>query len=291
MSTPELVFSSLPDSQPPLDEREVLEMELLLQAVNRHYGYDFSKYSDKVLYRRLSLLLGRTKLQHLSELIPKLLHDPGTMRELLSVMSVTVTEFFRDPPFFATCQEKMIPILRTYPFISIWCAGCATGEEAYSWAILLQEAGLLEKSRIYATDINDVALAQAREGVFSEEVYQTACLNYSDMGGKYHFDRYCQHNYGAIKMQASLQKYITFAQHNLVHDGVFGEMVVVSCRNVMIYFNRDLKSQCVNLFFKSLTNQGFLCLGESEGLDQVDINSSFDVLDRRRRIFQKSHSL
>ncbi|MBY4677720.1 CheR family methyltransferase [Marinobacterium arenosum] len=276
-----------PADEPPHSELNAIEIELLLEAVMRRYGYDFRQYSAKVLHRRLNIFRSRYRARHLSELIPALLHDPDCMQQLLLTLSVTVTEFFRDPAFFAAFRQEVVPILRTYPFISLWCAGCATGEEAYSWAILLQEAGLLERSRIYATDINSRALEEAREGVYGEPQYQIACQNYQQMGGPDRFDRYCRRSYNAIKMSGALQDHITFASHNLVHDGVFGEMVVVSCRNVMIYFNQALKQRCMDLFFNSLTSQGFLLLGESEAVDFSSFSRSFSSCDRRSRIYQK----
>lgn len=276
-----------PIDEPPFTELDEIEIALLLEAVVRRYGYDFRQYSDKVLRRRLNIFRSRCQARYLSELIPALLHDPNCMQQLLLSLSVTVTEFFRDPAFFAAFRQHVIPVLRTYPFISLWCAGCATGEEAYSWAILLKEAGLLERSRIYATDINGRALEEAREGIYGEQQYRIACQNYQRMGGEERFERYCRRSYSAIKMSSALQDHITFASHNLVHDGVFGEMVVVSCRNVMIYFNQALKQRCMELFFNSLTSQGFLLLGESEAVDFSSFSRSFDTCDRHSRIYQK----
>lgn len=272
---------------PLFDPVAEIEMDLLLEAVARRYGYDFRQYSEKVLHRRLNMFRSRCKAKTLAELIPGLLHDRAMMHQLLLTMSVTVTEFFRDPEFYATFKRDVVPMLRTYAFISFWCAGCSTGEEAYSWAILLDEAGLLERSRIYATDISGDVLRDGRAGVYSEEQYLKACENYRRMGGERNFDAYCQRSYGAIKMASRLQKYITFAKHNLVHDGVFGEMVVVSCRNVMIYFNAALKQRSIDLFYKSLCNQGFLCLGDSEALEVTTFNNLFCMRERRQRIYQK----
>jgi chemotaxis protein methyltransferase CheR len=264
-----------------------LEQDLLLDAVARRYGYDFRQYANPVLQRRLKVLQRRMGVKHLSELIPGLLYQPEILQQLLQALSVTVTEFFRDPEFFQAFRTKVAPLLHTYPFISFWCAGCATGQEAYSWAIALQEEGLLDRTRIYATDINDGALNEAREGVYSDKHYQLACANYQKMGGQNHFEDYCQQSYGAIKMHESLQHHITFARHNLVHDGVFGEMMVISCRNVMIYFNETLKNRCMELFIDSLDNQGFLCLGESEAIVDAHINHQFNVRDTHNRIYQR----
>jgi chemotaxis protein methyltransferase CheR len=264
-----------------------IEMDLLLEAVARRYGYDFRQYADNVLRRRLNMFRNRYKAKTLAELIPALLRDQAMMHQLLLTMSVTVTEFFRDPEFFAAFKRDVVPMLRTYAFISFWCAGCATGEEAYSWAVVLDEAGLLERSRIYATDISGNALQEGRAGVYSEEQYLKACSNYQCMGGERNFGDYCQRSYGAIKMASTLQKHITFARHNLVHDGVFGEMVVVSCRNVMIYFNTALKQRSIDLFDKSLCSQGYLCLGDSEALDSTNFNTLFRARERHHRIYQK----
>lgn len=271
------------------DSVEQIEMDLLLEAVMRRYGYDFRQYSEKVLRRRLNLFRVHCKAQHLSETLPLLLRDNEMMHQLLLTMSVTVTEFFRDPEFFAAFKKQVVPLLRTYAFISLWCAGCSSGEEAYSWAILLEEEGLLERSRIYATDINNHVLQEGRSGVYSQDQYSKACENYLLMGGKSSFDDYCRRSYGAFKMVGRLQKHITFARHNLVHDGVFGEMMVVSCRNVMIYFNAVLKKHSIELFSRSLCHQGFLCLGDSEAIDPDHMNSLFLASDKRHRIYQKMY--
>lgn len=273
-----------------LDSVEQIEMDLVLEAVMRRYGYDFRQYSENVLKRRLNLFRVHCKAQHLSETLPHLLRDRELMHQLLLTMSVPVTEFFRDPEFFTAFRKQVMPILHTYAFISLWCAGCASGEEAYSWAILLDEEGLLERSRIYATDINSHVLQEGRSGVYSQDHYTKACENYLGMGGKRSFDDYCQRSYGAFKMAGRLQKHITFARHNLVHDGVFGEMVVVSCRNVMIYFNSELKKHSLELFSRSLCHQGFLCLGDTEAIDPDHINLFFQLSDRRHRIYQKMHA-
>ena len=272
------------------DSVEQIEMDLLLEAVMRRYGYDFRQYSENVLRRRLNLFRVHCKAQHLSETLPFLLRDQELMHQLLLTMSVPVTEFFRDPEFFTAFRKQVVPILHTYAFISLWCAGCASGEEAYSWAILLEEEGLLERSRIYATDINSHVLQEGRSGVYSQDHYVKACENYQGMNGKRSFDDYCQRSYGAFKMAGRLQKHITFARHNLVHDGVFGEMVVVSCRNVMIYFNSELKKHSLELFSRSLCHQGFLCLGDTEAIDPEHINLFFQLSDRRHRIYQKMHA-
>lgn len=264
-----------------------IEIDLLLEAVVRRYGYDFRQYSDKMLRRRLNLFRIQNQAKNLSELIPRLLHENEMMQQLLSTMSVTVTEFFRDPAFFVAFKQQVVPLLRTYAFISFWCAGCASGEEAYSWAILLEEEGLLERSRIYATDINNQALSEGRAGVYSEDLYAKACDNYRLMGGSRSLENYCHRSYGAFKMAGRLQKHITFARHNLVHDGVFGEMTVVSCRNVMIYFNAALKRRSIELFHRSLCHQGFLCLGDSEAIELADPGSRFQVREKRHRIYQK----
>lgn len=277
----------LPD-EPTFDPLNEIEIDLLLDAVVRRYGYDFRQYSSKTLLRRLQLFRHKQRLPHLSQLIPILLHEPQAMNELLLTMSVTVTEFFRDPAFFAAFRERIVPVLRTYPFITLWCAGCASGEEAYSWAILLHEQGLLERSRIYATDFNHEALDTARRGVYSQDVFQAGIANYRRYGGARDFADYGQTRYGSVKLAAFLSDHITFARHNLVHDGVFGEMVVIACRNVMIYFNAQLKAHCLKLFHRSLTSQGFLCLGESEALDYMPFADGFTALDKRRRLYQKA---
>lgn len=291
MTNEEIQLASLDSEDPPEDivfgALEQIEMDLLLEAVVRRYGYDFRQYSEKVLRRRLNLFRVQCKAHHLSETIPGLLRGRDLMQRLLLTMSVTVTEFFRDPDFFSAFRREVVPHLRTYAFISFWCAGCSSGEEAYSWAILLEEEGLLDRTRIYATDINNCVLEEGRAGIYNQDQYLKACENYRRMGGRRSFDDYCQRSYGACKMAIRLQKHITFARHNLVHDGVFGEMTTVSCRNVMIYFNAVLKQHSMELFHRSLCHQGFLCLGDSEAIDTDLLNSLFQVREKRHRIYQK----
>ena len=266
---------------------EALEVELLLQAVFRRYGYDFRQYTPAMLRRRLNLFRLQSGARHLSDLIGPVLHQGEMLNKLIMTLSVPVTEFFRDPDFFARIRQDVVPVLHTYAFINIWCAGCASGEEAYSWAILLDEAGLLSRTRIYATDINHRALEEGRQGVYSEDKFQCGQTNYAQMGGKRSFSAYGQFSYGAFKMADRLQHQITFARHNIAGDGVFGEMVVISCRNVMIYFDAKLKSKCLNLLYRSLSHQGFLCVGDSESIDALGAKASFQTKDRRRRIYQK----
>lgn len=266
---------------------EELEVELLLQAVFRRYGYDFRQYAPAMLRRRLNLFRLQCDAGHLADLIGPVLHQSEMLNRLLMTLSVPVTEFFRDPDFFARIRQEVVPVLHTYAFINIWCAGCASGEEAYSWAILLDEAGLLSRTRIYATDINHRALEEGRQGVYSEEKFLKGQANYAQTGGKRNFSAYGRFSYGAFKMADRLQQQITFARHNIAGDGVFGEMVVISCRNVMIYFDAKLKSKCLKLFYRSLSHQGFLCLGDSESITALDEKAAFKTKDRRQRIYQK----
>ena len=266
-----------------------LEISLLLEAIYQKYGYDFRQYSKAHINRRIRNRMTRSRLEDVSQIQSKVLRDETFAHELLQDLSITVTEMFRDQDFYKSLRENVIPVLKTYPFIKIWHAGCATGEEAYSMAIILQEEGLYERTTIYATDFNQHALNTAKEGIFSNALMKEYTINYQLSGGKKSFSDYYTSNYDNVIMNQSLKKNIVWANHNLVTDSVFAEVHLVLCRNVLIYFNNSLQNKVQKLFYDSLINGGILCLGAKEGLRFTDFFEKYTELDKKQRIFKKKY--
>ncbi|EMM77509.1 protein-glutamate O-methyltransferase CheR [Leptospira santarosai] len=270
------------------DTRDI-EIDLLLEAIFQKYGYDFRQYSEAHIRRRLMGRLALSGFHNISEMRDQLLRDETFAGKLLQDLSITVTEMFRDPDFYACLREKVIPILRTYPFVRIWHAGCSTGEEVYSMAIILKEEGLYERSIIYATDFNERVLNTAREGIFRNEVMKEYTTNYQLSGGKGFFSDYYTSDQEMVIMDQTLKKNIVWANHNLVTDSVFAEVNLVLCRNVLIYFKRDLQNKVHLLFFESLVNGGFLCLGSKEGISYGNLWEKYDTLDSKQKIYKKKY--
>ncbi len=272
-----------------MKERELgkIEIELLLEAIQRWRGYDFRQYARASLRRRVSSLMGKLGVEHVSELIPRVLRDDAVFSDFLKEMSVTVTEMFRDPAFYVAFREKVLPHLRSYPLVKIWHAGCATGEEVYSMAIVLDEEGLYARTQIYATDFNNESLDRARAGIYPLDRMKAFMANHSKSAPKGSFSDYYHAKYEAAKMSDGLKEHITFANHNLVTDGVFGEMNVVVCRNVLIYFDKELQNRVLGLFRDSLCHRGFLCLGSKESLQFTQVAGAFEPLSGKERIFRK----
>nr|WP_235941586.1 protein-glutamate O-methyltransferase CheR [Paenibacillus puerhi] len=268
-------------------ETEKLETELLLEAIYRGYGFDFRQYARSSLLRRLHYIRQKAGVAHLSELIPLILHDERFVGELLSSMSVTVTEMFRDPDFFLELRTKVIPVLKTYPFVKIWHAGCATGEEVYSMAIVLQEEGFYDRVQIYATDMNQQSLKTAEEGIYPLDAIRKFTVNYNNSGGKASFSDYYYAKYQMAKMNEDLKRNIVFTAHNLVTDQTFGDMNMIVCRNVLIYFDRQLQNQVFRLFDESLVHRGFLCLGSKESMEFSSLRGTYENVSARWRIFRK----
>lgn len=267
-------------------EIETIEIDLLLEAISRRYGYDFKGYSRASLKRRILGFKSTTKVRNISDLIPLLLYDKDLFKTLLSSLSVTVTEMFRDPEIYQVLRQHLIPFLKTYPYSKIWCAGCATGEEVYSLAILLKEAGLGKRVQIYATDINDNSLEKAKLGIYSNKQIKEYTANYRLAGGTDDFSNYYHANYDSVIMNKSLNENVVFANHNLVSDGVFGEMQLIICRNTLIYFDRMLQDRVLNLFRESLCNKGYLCLGTKESLQFTTVKDEFKTIDKKAKLFQ-----
>lgn len=266
---------------------EAIEIPLLLEAIFQHYGYDFRDYAQASFKRRIWKRIQEEGLSTVSGLQEKVLHDTDCMDRLLIDMSVNVTDFFRDPGFYLAFRKKVIPMLRTYPFVRIWHAGCSTGEEVYSTAILLQEEGLYDKCKIYATDINNTVLKKAKAGIFALKSMQTFTRNYIQAGGRRAFSEYyTARDHDAI-FNSALKKNLVFASHDLVMDTSFNEFNVIICRNVMIYFNRSLQNRVLDLFHNSLCNFGVLGLGSKESLRFSSRENFYDEVDSRWKLYRK----
>lgn len=265
---------------------EDIEIDVLLEALFRRYGYDFRHYSRASMKRRIKHYMEKKRITRISALIPTLLYSEDSFRELFMTISVTTTEMFRDPWFFATLRDKVLPFLTTYPYINIWQAGCSTGEEVYSLAILLKEAGFYDRVRIYATDFNDVALQRAKARIYPLRDIKLYTENYQKAGGKASLSDYYHAQYNSAIFRADLQKNVTFASHNLAIDGVFAEMHLILCRNVLIYFNDTLQNRVFRLFQDSLRHGGFLCLGSKETLQFSTVKDNFDVFDAEARVYR-----
>lgn len=268
-------------------EVEKIEVDLLLESLHRRWGYDFRSYARASVDRRIHHFLSSRGLRHVSELIPLCLHDEEAFSGLAQTFSVSVTEMFRDPFVYRTLREKVVPLLKSFPFVKVWHAGCATGEEVYSLAILLQEENLSRKVTIFGTDFNDDALSRARQGIYGVEAMRNFTRNYQEAGGRRSFSEYYHASYDSAAIVADLKERITFANHNLTADGVFGEMHLVFCRNVLIYFDRDLQNRALRLFTDSLVRGGFLCLGTREDLQFSEVADEYEVVDRPARIYKK----
>ncbi|MCM3749097.1 protein-glutamate O-methyltransferase CheR [Paenibacillus pasadenensis] len=253
----------------------------------RLFGYDFRNYAYASIRRRIWHRVHAERLGTVTALTDKMIHDRGCMERLLSDLTIHVTEMFRDPEVFRSFRHNVVPLLKTYPFIRIWHAGCSTGEEVYSMAILLHEEGLLDRTRIYATDMSATVLDVARQGVFPIERMQQYTRNYQEAGGTESFSDYYMARYESVIFQSFLKKNIVFAQHNLVTDGSFNEFHVILCRNVMIYFNKELQNHVHGLLYDSLSMFGVLLLGTKESINFTRHSSQFDDLDLINRIYRK----
>ena len=266
---------------------EKIEIELLLEAVYRHYGFDFRSYAYSSLRRRLWKRIHAEGLRTVSALLDQVLHDGAAMERLLLDLSVNVTAMFRDPAFYQAFRTVVVPRLRTYPFIRVWHAGCSTGEEVVSMAILLEEEGLLARARIYATDINEVVLGQARTGIFPLERMQEYTENYIRAGGTRAFSEYYTAKYDGALFNPALLENVVFSQHNLATDRSFAEFNVIVCRNVLIYFDRTLQTHVHGLFYDSLATFGVLGLGSKESLRLSPYDSCYEPLPGGEKLYRK----
>ncbi|WP_373049300.1 CheR family methyltransferase [Vulgatibacter sp.] len=266
---------------------EEIEVSLLLEGLWRHHGIDFRDYARASLKRRLRNALQSEKIRNVSQLQALVLHDPAALDRLLGHLSVHVTSLFRDPSFFRAIRERVVPMLRSHPFVRIWHAGCSTGEEVYSMAMLLEEEGLYDRCRIYATDMNAAVLEKARSGVFSLNQMKEYTANYIAAGGKRSLSDWYSATADHAQIKSSLRRNVVFAQHNLVTDGSFNEFHLVLCRNVMIYFNPTLQARVHRLIYGSLRRFGMLALGRREVLDHTVHATDYEVVDEAERIYRR----
>lgn len=266
---------------------ETVEIELLLEGVFRYYGYDFRNYAPASLKRRIWNAIRAEDLTTVSGLQEKILHDPACLERFILQLSVNVTSMFRDPSFYLALRTHVVPLLRTYPFIRIWHAGCATGEEVYSMAILLQEENLYHRCRLYATDINEEVLKKAKAGIFPLESMQEYTHNYLQSGGKQSFSEYYTAAYDSAIFRSSLKENMVFSQHNLVTDSSFNEFHVILCRNVLIYFNQVLQEHVYQLFHDSLGVFGVLGLGKPETLKFTPYEKHYQQLVTTEKLYRR----
>lgn len=272
-----------------LDAIQDVEINLLLQGIRQVYGHNFLDYAEASLKRRLQHWLAASGFASISEAQASIFRDATVFESLLRGMTVNVTEMFRDPGFFLALRENVIPFLKTYPFVKIWHAGCSTGEEAYSLAIMLGEAGMSGRYRMYATDINEAVLQKAKEGIFPLNTMREYTRNYQKSGGRAAFSDYYTALYDRAIFNEDLRANIIFSSHNLAIDADFGEMNLILCRNVMIYFKPILKEHCIGLFDRCLLPGSFLCLGTKETLDGRSIANRYENLVPRMSIYQKRY--
>lgn len=269
------------------DELEKIEINLLLEGIYRYYGFDFRNYVSSSIRRRIRYRIRAERLKSVSSLQEKVLHDPCAMERLLSDFSIHISEMFRDPPFFKSFREKVVPFLKELPFVRIWHAGCSTGEEVYSMAIILHEEGLYHKSKIYATDMNEALLKKAKEGVYPLDRIRAYMNNYLLAGGTKTFTDYFEVSHDKGGFQPFLTKNVVFAQHNLATDHSFNEFHVIICRNVMIYFDRVLQNRVHGLFYESLCMSGILGLGGKEDISFNNYSHCYEGFDQEQKIYQK----
>jgi len=268
-------------------QSEDIEVSLLLEALYLRYGYDFRKYRRASVKRQIKRRVEADGLNSIAEMMHRALFDESYFEDMVLSMTVNVTEMFRDPPFFKAIVEKVFPALPKKSPLKLWHAGCSTGEEVYSLTILLKENGLLQRTQLYATDINEAALESAREGVIELKQMREYTGNYQMSGGQQSFSDYYSAAHNSAIIDRSLLKKVLFTDHNLVTDGVFGEMDLIICRNVLIYFSKELQEKVFRLFLDSLTEDGFLGLGSKESLDFSDCKEAFEAIDGRKRIFRR----
>jgi chemotaxis protein methyltransferase CheR len=285
MDEPPSLSAPLPSAPQP--EREAVEVRLLLEGIHAQYGYDFRDYASASIRRRIIRRVEAEGLSSISALLERVLHDPACMERLIVALTVHVTSMFRDPGFYRAFRQKVVPLLRTYPFVRVWMAGCSTGEEVYSMAILLEEEQLYDRARLYATDLSDGVLRTARDGIFPLRSMKEYSENYLAAGGKGSLSDYYTAAYDKALFRKALQQNLVFAQHNLVTDGSFNEFQVILCRNVMIYFNKTLQDRVHRLLHSSLVRLGVLGLGRKESLRFTPHEAAYGEIDRQQRLYRR----
>lgn len=268
-------------------KNEQIEIKLLLEAVSLKYGYDFKNYSFAHLKRRLENRLNLSGMDNFSQMQHRLIYDESFFNLLLLDLSINVTEMFRDPWVYKKIRGTVIPVLKTYPYIKVWHAGCSTGQEVYSMAILLEEEGMKKRAQLYATDFNELILSKAKDGIYPMDVMREYINNYRKSGGKKDFSDYYAADYSHAVIKRGLRDKILFSSHNLVTDGVFGEMNLIFCRNVLIYFDKELQNRVLKLFHDSLCPGGFLCLGTKESIKFSELSDAFEIVCDQEKIYRK----
>ncbi|MGM0654308.1 MAG: CheR family methyltransferase [Thermodesulfobacteriota bacterium] len=268
-------------------KNEQIEIKLLLEAVSLKYGYDFKNYSFAHLKRRLEKRLNLSDMDNFSQMQHRLIYDASFFNLILLDLSINVTEMFRDPWVYKKIRGTVIPVLKTYPYINVWHAGCSTGQEVYSMAILLEEEGMKKRAQLYATDFNELILSKAKDGIYPMDVMREYINNYHKSGGKNDFSDYYAADYNHAIIKHGLREKILFSSHNLVTDGVFGEMNLIFCRNVLIYFNKELQNRVLKLFYDSLCPGGFLCLGTKESIKFSELSDAFEIVCEQEKIYRK----
>jgi chemotaxis protein methyltransferase CheR len=268
-------------------QNENLEIQMLLEAIHQKYGYNFKDYANAHTKRRLTYRMNLSHLNNYAELMHKVIYDEDFFNVLLLDLSINVTEMFRDPGVYKKIRQELVPLLKTYAFIKVWHAGCSAGQEVYSMSILLEEEGMKHRSQIYATDFNELILEKAKNGIYPLEEMKTYTSNYQQSGGTNDFSDYYTAGYDHVLFRQSLKERVLFSSHNLVTDGVFGEMNLILCRNVLIYFNRQLQNRVLKLFYDSLCPGGYLCLGSKESLRFTDLEDKFEAIAGHEKIYRK----
>jgi chemotaxis protein methyltransferase CheR len=268
-----------------LRDVERLELRLLLEAIYERHGYDLRKYEPAAIRRRFGAIMAKSGVTHYGELQHRILHDASFFAGIVDDLTVQVSEMFRDPAFYLAFREHVVPVLRTYPQLKIWHAGCAGGEEAYTMAIVLTEEKLYERAQIYATDLSSSAVDRAREGVYTEQRAVLFAENYRKAGGRSSFDDYCSRAYGHVTLREAVRRNVVLFQHDLATDHALGEMQVVCCRNVFIYFTPALRERVLGIFKQALSRGGFLCLGAAERLSPAQL-ADFVPVDEQRAIYR-----
>lgn len=272
---------------PKYQNDEDYDIHALLEIIYLKWGYDFRGYSKASLTRRIFFFLQEERIERIPELQYRIVREKSLFSRFIKDVTVNVTEMFRDPHFYQSVKKNIIPQLKTYPHIKIWHAGCSTGEEVYSLAILLEQEGLLDRATIYATDINRSVLDRAKKGIYSDSYLHQYEANFEGAGLKGSLSDYFEKGYDHIIVDSNLRKNIVFTEHDLVIDHVFGEMQLIFCRNVLIYFTRDLQGKVISLFSESLDFGGFLCLGIKESLDFYQDKKNFSTVDGINKVYQR----
>lgn len=272
---------------PEKDSIHIEELDEILQMLLHRYGYDFTNYTKASLLRRINRFAKEVDTPSAYDLKYALLNSEPVFQQFLQEVTVNVTELFRDPAYYKVMCEEVLPVLASYPIIKIWHAGCSTGEEVFSMCILLHESGLLKRTRIYATDINPANLEKAKNGIVSLSNMKEYTTNYQKSSGKKDFSDYYTARYDHAIINEELRKKVVFSQHNLVSDNVFNEFHFISCRNVMIYFDKKLQNRVLQLFYESLAPLGFLSLGLKESLQFSSVNDKFNSIHKTAKIFRR----